>query len=329
MTTADQPWLIVGQGLAGSCLAWEFHSRGVAFTIVDTGKGGSSRVAAGLLNPITGKNFEPSWRIEDFHPSAIAFFKKVELIAGEKLWHPLPILRLASSEKEWKKIEGKLDSPLVTPWLSPAKPETPEGFFSSIELYGGGWIDTLTFINATRSYFSKSIHATDHDLEKPCTKRIICTGARGLMVGQLGSHRCAKGEILTVRADWAETHIRIGVGGWLIPIGHGLFRVGSTYEWNQLDEKPSNAGQLRITQIAEKLGGSQFEITKHVAGIRPIVRRSQPLIGKLETGDWVFNGLGSKGTLYAPKVAGILADWILDDKRPEDIFILAPREAEI
>jgi glycine/D-amino acid oxidase-like deaminating enzyme len=142
-----------------------------------------------------------------------------------------------------------------------------------------------------------------------------------LIAGGMGGHRCAKGEILTVQADWPETHIRIGAGGWLVPIGGGCFRVGSTYDWDNLDEQATAAGLERITAIAAKLGGADFEVIAHVAGIRPILRRSQPLVGKDESGDWVFNGLGSKGTLYAPGMAAMLADWILDGVRPAPEFV--------
>ncbi len=143
------------------------------------------------------------------------------------------------------------------------------------------------------------------------------------MKDQLGPHRCAKGEILTVRAPWPNTHIRIGAGGWMVPIGKSFFRVGSTYEWNQLDETPTAAGSERIRAIARNLGGAEFEVTDHVAGIRPILRRSQPLIGKNRSGDWIFNALGSKGTLYAPRMATMLAGWIVDGTRPEDDFVFS------
>ncbi|MFN7342017.1 MAG: hypothetical protein ACK5TA_01640, partial [bacterium] len=85
-----------------------------------------------------------------------------------------------------------------------------------------------------------------------------------------------------------------------------------TYEWNQLDEVPTDAGLARINEIAKKLGGGDFQVVEHVAGIRPILRRSQPLIGKSAAGNWMFNGLGSKGSLYAPKMAAMLADWMID-----------------
>ena len=111
-------WQILGQGLAGTCLAWKFLWRGEDFQIVDRGQGGSSRVAAGMINPLTGKNFQPSWRIDEFHPSAMSFYKRVEAELGASLWHPLPILRLASSEKEREKIFSKLALPDVASWVA-------------------------------------------------------------------------------------------------------------------------------------------------------------------------------------------------------------------
>ena len=53
-------WTIVGQGLAGTCLAWALWRRGVEFALVDPGGGGSSRIAAGMINPITGSTRTPT-----------------------------------------------------------------------------------------------------------------------------------------------------------------------------------------------------------------------------------------------------------------------------
>ncbi|MGJ8643907.1 MAG: NAD(P)/FAD-dependent oxidoreductase [Luteolibacter sp.] len=318
-----QPWHIIGQGLAGTCLAWEFLRRGIPFYITDTGHGGSSRVAAGLINPITGKNFEPSWRIEEFHPQAIAFFQEIEATLSTTLWYPTPILRLASSEKEWKKITSKLDLTHIRPWLSENNPPVPPDFIGAIELTGGGRVDTAKFIKLSAAYFSEKGLLTVDTVSDASASAILCQGAAGLMDNQLGQHRCAKGEILTVRADWPQSHIRIGAGGWLVPIGDNHFRIGSTYEWNQLDETPTTAGLERITQIATKLGGEDFEVTDHVAGIRPILRRSEPLIGKNTADQWIFNALGSKGSLYAPEMATMLADWIIEGTAPDPAFILA------
>lgn len=278
-------------------------------------------MAAGMVNPVTGKNFGLSWRIVEFHPAALSFYRKVEAELGAELWHPMPILRLASSEKEREKISSKLGLPEVAPWVSDETAVVPTGFLAAFGVTGGGWMDTADFISLSRAHFERLGVFTEGE-SAAAPGQILCQGAAGLIAGGLGEHRCAKGEILTVRAAWPQSHIRIGAGGWLVPIGGGLFRVGSTYEWNDLDESSTPTGLQRITEIATRLGGADFGVVAHVAGIRPILRCSQPLIGKDGDGHWVFNGLGSKGTLYAPGMAAMLADWILEGKPPHPDFIL-------
>lgn len=314
-------WTIVGQGLAGTCLAWELWKRGVAFSLVDREHGGSSRVAAGLVNPITGKNFEPSARIAEFLPEAMAFYADVEKHLGKTIWHPLPVLRLADTAKEWDKMLSKSTLSDAARWLAHGgAPLQVAGWVGALELTGGGRLDTRTFLDASREFFRHLGFYQKTELSPADTagSRIWCEGAIGLMTGKFGPHRCAKGEILTLRAEgWDETHIRIGAGGWMVPLGNCLFKVGSTYEWNELDECPSEAGRKRVETIAARLGGESFEVIAHEAGIRPILRRSEPLIGPHGQGNWMFNALGSKGSLYAPGISRRLAAWITDGIEPE------------
>ncbi len=310
-------WTIVGQGLAGTCLAWEFWKRDVPFLLVDRGNGGSSRVAAGMVNPITGKNFEPSWRIADFLSDALAFYAEIELLIDRKVWHAFPVLRLAESEKEWGKILSKITDPMVAPWVA-GEVSAPAGWAGAVEVRGGGRLDTRAFMDGSREFFQRLGCYEIGDVSTGTSNTIWCDGAAGLMTHKFGPHRCAKGEILTLHAShWDETRIRIGAGGWLVPIGDGNFKVGSTYEWNELDEIPTQKGRERVEEIARKLGGNDFQIIAHDAGVRPILRRSQPLIGPLEQGGWMCNALGSKGSLYAPGMAARLVRWLIDGTVPE------------
>lgn len=319
----NAPWTIVGQGLAGTCLAWEFSKRGVEFQLVDREQGGSSRVAAGLVNPVTGKNFEPTPRIAEFLPEALEFYGEIEALLETPFWHPLPILRLAGDEKEWDKMLSKIARPDVACWLSnKCAPVAVEGWIGALELTGGGRLDTRAFLDRSRGYFQQLDIYQQAELSPSASggRHIWCDGAAGLLAGRFGTHRCAKGEILTLQAPgWDQSHIRIGAGGWLVPLGGGRFKAGSTYEWDQLDETPTEAGKEKVMAIARRLGGDgDFEILAHEAGVRPILRRSEPLIGPLENNDWMFNGLGSKGSLFAPGIARRLARWISDVTEPEE-----------
>lgn len=302
-------------GLAGCCLAWHRHHRGQDFTWSDDEReGASSRMAAGLINPVTGQNFNPSQWLGEFRAEAEGLYRSVETTVGIPLWFPMPVWRMIG-EKEWGKLSGKLDG--AAEWIERIDEHVP-GWRAAVILKGGGRVATREFCDATRAYFAalRMPSATDRT-------EVLCEGAAGLIAGRLGPHRCAKGEILTVRADWPQDRIVIGGGGWLVPLGQGIFKAGSTYVWDSLDGTPTPAGRARIEQILRLLGGDAFELISHDAGIRPIVRKSQPVIGPLADGRVVFNGLGSKGALYAPGVASRLNEWLSGEGELDPRFDIA------
>ena len=63
-------FLIIGQGLAGSLLAWELIKRKQQVIIVDNGEINASQVAAGLINPVTGMRFVKSFDVDLLLPFA-------------------------------------------------------------------------------------------------------------------------------------------------------------------------------------------------------------------------------------------------------------------
>jgi glycine/D-amino acid oxidase-like deaminating enzyme len=296
---------IKGAGLAGCCLAWQLASRGVKPRLFDSGwPGAASRVAAGLVNPVTGKNFQPSWRIETFLPEATAFFSRIGEKLGIPLWHPLPVHRLVDVAS-WPKVARKLDRPEVARWVESVE-ESSADWRAVVVLKGGGRLDVPAFCGATRKHFEST------DVRTGSGPTVHCGGAAELLAGRLGAHRCAKGEILTVRIVGGDaSRILVGAGGWLVPVGGDLFKAGANYVWDELDGTPSPAGKSWVEGLLERLGIGDFEVVAHEAGVRPIVRRSMPLIGRV-AGEWVFNGLGSKGALYAPGVARQLAEALVD-----------------
>lgn len=301
--------VIVGQGLAGTCLAWQLWWRGARnFCVWDCERGGSSRVAAGLVNPVTGQNFEPAWQIARWLPEAVEFYQRLEREYGISIWHPKTILRVAKSEKEWGKIQAKKGKEEVTPWLvGEAEVESP--WLGGMELRGGR-LDTRAFLDFSREFFAQQGCYQRGEVARGEGEMIWCTGALGL--DELGEHRSAKGEMMTVLApDWKEARMIIGGGGWVVPLGEGKFRVGATYDWNRRDEQPTEEGAARLHEIARQFLKVDYQVLSHDAGVRPILRRSQPVIGPWQ-GAWYFNGLGSKGSTYAPGVARQLAAWLLD-----------------
>ncbi|MEY3190936.1 MAG: hypothetical protein RIS10_1053, partial [Pseudomonadota bacterium] len=73
-------FLIIGQGLAGSLLAWELINRGCNVIIVDNGKENASQIAAGLINPVTGMRFVKSTNVDDLLPTAKQCYAQLDTI---------------------------------------------------------------------------------------------------------------------------------------------------------------------------------------------------------------------------------------------------------
>src|SRR5688572_24439561 len=94
-------FLIVGQGLAGTALAWHLRWYGYRVLVLDRGDAvTSSRIAAGLLTPITGKRLALTWRFADLWPNAVAFYRRVEAETGEVFFRERPMVRLFQNDEE-------------------------------------------------------------------------------------------------------------------------------------------------------------------------------------------------------------------------------------
>lgn len=280
---------VIGFGLAGACVALQLQRAGMVVRVVDDGQGGSSQVAAGLVNPVAGRNFEPSWQVEEAWSVARPFYEEV----GAHLFHEVPILRLWRDEKDRAKFERKRER--LKPWLAGVDDE-------GVLWTGGGWLDCPRFLQAAGELFRAQGGQWGNETRGGI--QVWCTGAAGLRRGEFSGieHRSAKGEILTVRVPgWREARI-LNRNGWVIPLGNDLYRVGSTYEWDELESGPTAEGRARVEGLLRTFTERPYEVVDHVAGIRPIIHRSRPVVHFEEGKGWMVNGLGSKGVIYAPRV---------------------------
>lgn len=331
--------LIVGAGLAGTTLAWQLHWRGLAFQIVDDGDPvSSSRIAAGLINPITGQRLAISWRYAELLESARSFYQRVqETTAGEFLIHR-PIVRLFQNTIEQDRYRRKardfgcaVRDPLPT--LDPHAFDPTIGGFETTDSYQ---LLVAEFLKRSRDYFQNRFATMriDPGTIRVCGDRvyvsemnqyfrtvIFCQGAAGRDHELLREvpFTLAKGEILTVRIPGLRESRIVNRGVWLAPHGAEQFRVGSTYDRETLDHRPTPTGRKEICEKLKHFVRLPFEVMEHVAAIRPIVDDRKPILGFHPEYGMIgfFNGLGSKGSLQAPFFAGLLADAICGRTRIE------------
>jgi len=344
----DVDFLIIGQGLAGSTLAMELLARGQKLLVVDRlDKGSSSRVAAGLVTPLTGKGMNPAWRQAEYLPQAVSFYQALEKETGEMFYHPMEVVRLFGSEKEQAKWQGKAEE--HQRWAHDADLENDQlnAEHGALSMRDGAWLDTKKFLEVVRRRLLKEsawreadfseadVHFSErgvHWQDVTAKKIILCQGAYGLgNGGWFGdvSHRSAKGEILTLKMDGLESNKRYHANGWLAPRGDGVWKAGATYEWKQLDSEPTDQGRDGVLRKLSTWCPFGAEVIDHEAGVRPIIRNSRPVIGFHRTYSKIgfFNGLGSKGSLMAPAVAAHFADVLTGvcDIDPELVLSIAKK----
>ena len=97
----DTDYLIVGQGLAGSILAWKLVQAGCRIRVMDNDHHqSSSMVAAGLINPVTGKRLVLSDDTPKHLDAALSTYQAMADQFQQTFFHPLKMLRLLKDEKQ-------------------------------------------------------------------------------------------------------------------------------------------------------------------------------------------------------------------------------------
>lgn len=334
----EHPVLIVGQGLAGTALAWRLWERGASFVIVDPDEAvTASKIAAGLVTPVTGQRLNLSWRIYELLPEARAFYARVAEALGTTFYHEKESLRLIKDEREaawWKERQMRGE---LRPWLKMEEPVMPNASPYFHDHLGGfvqkhaGWLDTAAYLRASRAFFAK--HGALHEQEvdeaeievmassvrwngEAFSAVVFCRGwkeqdrARFFPWLKFGS---AQGAIATVHLGIAEQRI-VNRGAWLLPTRTDEWRTGSTYEFDFARTPEESAAELRGK--LETLLKVPFELGEVQRAVRPIVKQRQLILGRHPAHERVclLNGLGSKGVLRAPFFARMLVEHLLDDK---------------
>src|SRR5690606_16197559 len=72
-------FLLVGQGIAGTLLSYRLIKGGKRVHVIDQpAKNTCSRVAAGLFNPVTGRNLVKTWHADVIFPEIVPLYAQLE-----------------------------------------------------------------------------------------------------------------------------------------------------------------------------------------------------------------------------------------------------------
>jgi glycine oxidase len=110
---------------------------------------------------------------------------------------------------------------------------------------------------------------------------------------------------LMIKAPDLKIDFAIKSSVFVIPLGNDLYRIGATYERENITNTPTQKAKEELLDKLKRFINCDFEVVEHYAGIRPTVKDRRPLIGRhIEHKNlYILNGLGSRGVMIAPYVA--------------------------
>ncbi len=340
-------YLIVGQGLAGTILALTLDRLGMTYRIAaDPKQPPASAIAAGLLNPITGKRLAKAPLMEAYLEAATAFYPVQEELLGASFFRKRSFLRLLKSKEEAALLQKRLEDPAFQPHISqvyqPYHFKHLHDEWGSFGLNSVHTLDVPVFLEKAKAYFeAKQVYipkALKHALaleggvlhwEGAAFKTILFCEGSGALANPLFSwlpFRPAKGEILTLDLLKSVTDGVVNKEKWIVPIGPTRIKLGATYSWEDLSSEPKPSAKWELlSSLKDILHVSSFPLLlKHEAAVRPCTEDALPFLGQhpQHKSCFIFNGFGSRGSLLAPFYAESFIQYLCHQKplpKPVDI----------
>jgi len=327
----EKSTLIVGAGLAGSILAWRLIQAGQRVHVIDNPKFiSASRVAAGMINPITGQRLVLQNNIEQLLPAALKLYTTLAQYFGQTFFFAKPMLRHIQSDKERLAFEKRRADARYKDYLGTLSADR-----QSFWQHHTGYLDTNKLLDCLHQYLLEQgcleisqinpsdINVTDDGIQFQAihAKRIIfCEGWRGQHNPYFKylPFQPAKGDILNGHSKTALSSHITNQGKWLLPIDAHHFRLGASFEVGEhLDEKNSQHATQELMQALHHMpvDFDAITITDQQSGIRPNTLDKQPFIGfhPKHTNIAIFNGFGSKGSLLIPLYSKQMCSHIIDN----------------
>jgi len=329
-------FLIIGQGICGTFLSYFLLKAGKKILVVDEDKPATaSKVASGVINPVTGRRIVRTWRIEELLPFAWDAYSELGHELGVNLVKQCPVLDFHPTLQMKEAFDKRLNE--EPEYLHKAEAVEWKQFFNyhfdigeispclliDINLMLDKWRKKLQAENALLSEnFDLSDCTVNNDavIYKNMTvkKIIFCDGVAGIENPYFRNLPYApnKGEAVIAKIPGLSAEYIYKQGLSIVPWKEDLFWIGSSYEWNFTDDKPTVSFNEKVANQLKYWLKIPFEIVDHLASVRPANMERRPFVGLHPkfTSVGILNGMGTKGCSLAPFFAKQLTDNLIERK---------------
>lgn len=320
-------YIIVGQGLAGSLLSWFLLQEGKRILVIDQfNPSSASRVAGGLVNPITGRKFVKTWLADELLPFATETYQQLEKELGATFYKPLPVVHVFDSIKQQNDWSLRCATPEYKQYLNnetilrfdSTKVKNDLGAF---EISGSYKLDTTKFLQLYRNYLLRNnslleevfdynnLQISDTISYKEYTAQniIFCEGIEAMNNPYFKSlpFTPAKGECLhiTISDFYNDKVLKDEVA--IMPVEGNQYYIGATHDQHFTETNATEKGKAELEEKLSRILNCPYEVTSHLSAVRPATKHRRPFLGfhPQHSNVGIFNGLGTKGVSLAPYFA--------------------------
>jgi glycine/D-amino acid oxidase-like deaminating enzyme len=329
-TPINVDYLIIGQGLCGTWLSYFLEQQQQSFLIIDENKNfTSSKIASGVINPVTGRIIAQTWMIDELLPYALQQYHAI----GQQLNVPLvsssQVLHFLPSQQMKEQFDKRV--PEIPQYLQHVQNAAYWKNYFEV-YYGVGSICPALLINVQLllQHWQQHLLATKKLLHQKFVLQKLINNTNGVVYENINAKKIIfcdgiasaenpyfkllpfapnKGQALIVEIKNLPATNIYKKGVTIVPLPQqNLFWVGSSYEnefENDLPTQHFYDDTIRILQSWLKL---PFTIIDHWAAVRPTNMDRRPFVGEhpLHKNICIFNGTGTKGCSLAPWFANEL-----------------------
>lgn len=341
MGNKDVDYLIVGQGIAGTLVSHFLKKNNQSFLIIDKAiRNSSSKLAAGIINPITGRRFVKSWMFDELFPFAEKTYLELEEKLDTKFLYRHSIKRALFSQKEENDWDLRSLDDEYIPYIKEIPSEDIQinnclsKPYSWGEIIGSGRMEMPLLIKKYKEHLEELnqivLDNVGYDEFKnrdgyvqykniSAKKVIFCEGI-GTLKNPYFNYLPfvpSKGDVLFIKINDCDFDKIVKHKIFIVPQGNQIYWIGSTYDWDYIDDNPSINQADKLIEKLKQVLNVPFEIVDHRAAIRPTVKDRRPFIGfHPEHENFViFNGLGTKGATLGPYWANHLVNVLVNKEQ--------------
>ncbi len=327
--------IIIGQGISGTWLSYWLQQSGAEIIVIDEERPNSAtRVASGIINPLTGRRVVETWMADALLPFAETHYTKMSELLAAPVIHNCGIVAFPPSEDMVDAYQKRIDegSPYVHGLTQADKWDTCFNYrFGAVHIQPAYWVDLQTLLTDYRQWLLSHGRLLQERFDETRLKVqadgvvykdftadyiVYCDGIHTFQstYWQGLPYTYNKGEALIVSIDGLPHGqiYKFGITA-LVPWHNGQWWVGSSYDNQFVDDKPTAAFRQRMEFFLQHTLRLTFKVTDHLSAIRPGVLERRPFVGRHPHAESVaiLNGMGTKGVSLAPYFAKQLAEQLM------------------